>query len=55
MARALWSGSISFGLVNVPVQLLSAARDQDLHFHQLHAEDTGASSNAASARRRRPR
>ena len=39
MARALWSGAISFGLVNVPVQLVSAARDQDLHFHQLHAED----------------
>jgi len=39
VARALWSGSISFGLVNVPVQLISAARDQDLHFHQLHAED----------------
>ena len=39
MARALWSGSISFGLVNVPVQLVSAARDQDLHFHQLHADD----------------
>jgi DNA end-binding protein Ku len=39
MARSLWSGSISFGLVNVPVQLVSAARDLDLHFHQLHAED----------------
>lgn len=39
MARALWSGSISFGLVNVPVQLVSAARDLDLHFHQLHDED----------------
>ncbi len=39
MARALWTGSISFGLVNVPVQLVTAARDQDLHFHQLHADD----------------
>jgi len=39
VARALWSGSISFGLVNVPVQLISAARDQDLHFHQLHADN----------------
>ena len=37
--RALWSGSLSFGLVNVPVQLLSAARDLDYHFHQLHAKD----------------
>src|SRR5947209_7122767 len=39
MARTLWSGSLSFGLVNVPVALLSAVRDQDLHFHQLHEKD----------------
>ena len=39
MARALWSGSLSFGLVNVPVQLVSAVRDLDLHFRQLHAKD----------------
>jgi DNA end-binding protein Ku len=37
--RALWSGSLSFGLVNVPIQLLSAARDLDYHFHQLHEKD----------------
>jgi DNA end-binding protein Ku len=37
--RPLWNGSISFGLVNVPVQLVGATRDQDLHFRQLHAED----------------
>jgi DNA end-binding protein Ku len=39
MPRALWSGSLSFGLVNVPVQLFSAARDLDYHFHQLHEKD----------------
>jgi DNA end-binding protein Ku len=39
MARPLWSGSLSFGLVNVPVQLFSAARDLDFHFHQLHEKD----------------
>jgi DNA end-binding protein Ku len=39
MARALWSGTLSFGLVNVPVQLFSAVRDQDLHFRQLHEKD----------------
>jgi DNA end-binding protein Ku len=39
MARALWSGSLSFGLVNVPVQLVSAARDLDFHFRQLHEKD----------------
>jgi DNA end-binding protein Ku len=39
MARALWSGSLSFGLVNVPVQLFSAVRDLDVHFTQLHEKD----------------
>jgi DNA end-binding protein Ku len=37
--RTLWNGSLSFGLVNVPVQLTSAARDLDLHFRQLHKKD----------------
>jgi DNA end-binding protein Ku len=35
MARALWSGSISFGLVNVPVKAYTAVRDHSVHFHQL--------------------
>jgi DNA end-binding protein Ku len=39
MARALWTGSISFGLVNVPVALFSGVRDMDLHFRQLHEPD----------------
>ena len=39
MARSLWTGSLSFGLVNVPVALFSAARDLDVHFHQLHEQD----------------
>ena len=39
MARALWNGSLSFGLVNVPVALYSAVRDLDLHFNQLHEKD----------------
>jgi DNA end-binding protein Ku len=41
MARATWSGSISFGLVNVPVKLYSAVKEKGVHFHQLH-EGTGA-------------
>jgi DNA end-binding protein Ku len=32
MPRALWSGTISFGLVNVPVQLFSAVKEHKLHF-----------------------
>jgi DNA end-binding protein Ku len=39
MPRSLWTGSLSFGLVNVPVALYSAQRDQDVHFHQLHEKD----------------
>jgi DNA end-binding protein Ku len=39
MARPLWSGSLSFGLVNVPVQLYSAVRDRGVHFNQLHGPD----------------
>ncbi len=35
MPRAVWSGSISFGLVNVPVQAFTAARDHKVHFHEL--------------------
>jgi DNA end-binding protein Ku len=35
----MWSGTISFGLVNVPVKLFSAARSQDVHFNQLHGKD----------------
>ena len=42
MARPLWSGSLSFGLVNVPVALFSAVRDMDVHFTQLHAPDVSA-------------
>jgi DNA end-binding protein Ku len=39
MPRSIWTGSLSFGLVNVPVQLVSAVRDLDLHFRQLHEKD----------------
>jgi DNA end-binding protein Ku len=35
MARPVWTGSISFGLVNVPVKAYTAVRDHDVHFHQL--------------------
>jgi DNA end-binding protein Ku len=37
--RSLWSGSLSFGLVNVPVVMVTAVRDLDLHFRQLHEKD----------------
>ncbi len=39
--RAIWSGAITFGLVNVPVKLCSATEDHDLQLHQVHAADGG--------------
>ncbi|QRO86813.1 Ku protein [Kytococcus sedentarius] len=39
--RAVWSGAISFGLVNVPVKAYSAVEDHDISFHQVHDADGG--------------
>lgn len=39
--RAIWSGAITFGLVNVPVKLFSATEDHDVELHQVHARDGG--------------
>ena len=39
MARSMWKGSISFGLVNIPVELYSATRDHRPKFRLLHAKD----------------
>ncbi|WP_040797018.1 non-homologous end joining protein Ku [Nocardia higoensis] len=41
MARAIWKGSIAFGLVNVPVKAYTATEDHDIKFHQVHAKDGG--------------
>lgn len=61
MARSLWTGSISFGLVNVPVKAFTAVRDHDVHFHQLDkksgariryrkvSEETGKESTAMTS------
>jgi DNA end-binding protein Ku len=39
MARSIWTGAISFGLVNVPVKLYSAVSKKTVRFHQLHEKD----------------
>lgn len=39
MPRALWKGSISFGLVNIPIELHTAVRDHRTRFRMLHAKD----------------
>src|SRR5205807_9373536 len=38
MPRAIWSGAISFGLVNVPVKLYSATSPKTVRFHQLSSK-----------------
>ena len=40
MPRPIWSGSISFGLVNVPVRLYSAIQEHKLQFHFVHEKDS---------------
>jgi DNA end-binding protein Ku len=37
--RSIWNGTITFGLVNVPVKLYSATESKGIHFHLVHARD----------------
>jgi DNA end-binding protein Ku len=39
MPRAIWSGTISFGLVSVPVRMFAAVSEHKLHFNLLHRKD----------------
>ncbi|MFD7857863.1 Ku protein [Streptomyces microflavus] len=41
MPRPLWAGAISFGLVTIPVKIVSAIEDHDVHFHRVHLTDMG--------------
>ncbi|WP_331737222.1 Ku protein (plasmid) [Streptomyces sp. NBC_00984] len=41
MPRPLWTGAISFGLVTIPIKVLSATEDHAIRFHQVHLEDMG--------------
>jgi len=41
VARSIWSGAISFGLVNVPVKLYNAVQRKNIQFNQLHGSDHG--------------
>ncbi len=38
MARAIWNGSLTFGLVNLPIGLFSATEDRSVHFHQFQRD-----------------
>ncbi len=37
--RSVWNGTITFGMVNVPVKLYSATESKSIHFHEVHARD----------------
>jgi DNA end-binding protein Ku len=37
--RSIWNGTITFGMVNVPIKLYSATESKSVHFHQVHAKD----------------
>jgi DNA end-binding protein Ku len=39
MHRTIWSGAISFGLVTIPIHVVSATEDHSIHFHQVHLDD----------------
>lgn len=39
MARSIWNGTITFGMVNVPVKLYSATESKSIHFHEVHLRD----------------
>lgn len=41
MPRPLWTGAISFGLVTIPVKIISATEDRSVRFHQVHLKDGG--------------
>jgi DNA end-binding protein Ku len=41
MARSMWKGAISFGLVTIPVAVYPATEEKTLRFNQLHDEDLG--------------
>ncbi len=39
MPRSIWNGTITFGMVNVPVKLYSATESKTVHFHEVHLRD----------------
>lgn len=39
MPRSIWNGTITFGLIAVPIKAYSATESHTIHFHQVHAED----------------
>ena len=49
-ARAISSGTISFGLVSIPIKVFTATSGKDVHFSMLHAKDKSRLKHSTSAR-----
>jgi DNA end-binding protein Ku len=41
MPRPVWTGAISFGLVTIPIKVVSASENRSISFRQIHIEDAG--------------
>src|SRR5947209_3072897 len=41
VARSIWTGVITFGMVSIPVRLFPATQDKDVSFHLMHEKDHG--------------
>ncbi len=41
MPQTIWKGTVSFGLVSIPVRLYAATEERDVSFRQVHAADAG--------------
>ena len=39
MPRSLWNGTVTFGMVNVPIKLYTATESKSVHFHEVHRRD----------------
>ena len=50
MPRSIWKGTISFGMISVPVKLYAATESKDVAFNTLHANATAGSGRSAGAR-----
>ena len=39
MPRSLWNGTVTFGMVNIPIKLYTATESKTVHFHEVHQKD----------------
>ena len=39
MPKSIWNGTVTFGMVNVPVKLYSATESKTVHFQEVHVKD----------------